>query len=152
MNVEQAGQKNRNGKMIVVLFCNVFYKCIEGKSGICLLLMMFIGDDWIGWLIWWLSISKRPLAKLCILMTLSNSTTYWNLKIKYMLDISIAPPLFTKTSWFTLKEELSRCHEWIGIVVARCDRIGLFEYCTVQDQLHSAWKGIIVDSVEVFCS
>jgi len=25
---------------------NVFYKCIEGKSGICLLLVMFIGEDW----------------------------------------------------------------------------------------------------------
>jgi hypothetical protein len=24
---------------------NVFYKCIEGKSGICLLLTMFIGED-----------------------------------------------------------------------------------------------------------
>jgi hypothetical protein len=25
---------------------NVFYKCIEGKSGICLLLAMSIGEDW----------------------------------------------------------------------------------------------------------
>ena len=25
---------------------NVFYKCSEGKSGICLLLEMFIGEDW----------------------------------------------------------------------------------------------------------
>jgi hypothetical protein len=25
---------------------NVFYKCIEGKLGICLLLAMFIGEDW----------------------------------------------------------------------------------------------------------
>jgi hypothetical protein len=25
---------------------NVFYKCIEGKSGICLLLAMLIGEDW----------------------------------------------------------------------------------------------------------
>jgi hypothetical protein len=24
----------------------VFYKCIEGKLGICLLLAMFIGEDW----------------------------------------------------------------------------------------------------------
>jgi hypothetical protein len=24
----------------------VFYKCIEGQSGICLLLAMFIGEDW----------------------------------------------------------------------------------------------------------
>ena len=32
--------------MNVVLFCNVFYKSIEGKSGICLLLAMSIGDDW----------------------------------------------------------------------------------------------------------
>jgi hypothetical protein len=23
-----------------------FYKCIEGKLGICLLLTMFIGEDW----------------------------------------------------------------------------------------------------------
>jgi len=25
---------------------NVFYKCIEGKLGICLLLAMFIAEDW----------------------------------------------------------------------------------------------------------
>jgi hypothetical protein len=25
---------------------NVFYKCIEGKLGICLLLAIFIGEDW----------------------------------------------------------------------------------------------------------
>jgi hypothetical protein len=25
---------------------NVLYKCIEGKSGTCLLLAMFIGEDW----------------------------------------------------------------------------------------------------------
>jgi hypothetical protein len=25
---------------------NVFYKCSEGKLGICLLLAMFIGEDW----------------------------------------------------------------------------------------------------------
>jgi hypothetical protein len=25
---------------------NVFYKCIEGTLGICLLLAMFIGEDW----------------------------------------------------------------------------------------------------------
>jgi hypothetical protein len=25
---------------------NVFYKCIEGKLGMCLLLAMFIGEDW----------------------------------------------------------------------------------------------------------
>jgi hypothetical protein len=25
---------------------NVFYKCIEGKSSICSLLAMFIGEDW----------------------------------------------------------------------------------------------------------
>ena len=39
------GQKNRNGKPIAVLFRNVFYECIEGKSGICSLLAMFIGGD-----------------------------------------------------------------------------------------------------------
>jgi hypothetical protein len=32
--------------LTTVLFCNVFYECIEGKSGIRLLLAMFIGDDW----------------------------------------------------------------------------------------------------------
>ena len=42
---EQASQKNRNGKTIVVLFLDVFYECIEGKPNICLLLAMFIGDD-----------------------------------------------------------------------------------------------------------
>ena len=29
-----------------VFFRNVFYECIEGKLGICLLLAMYIGDDW----------------------------------------------------------------------------------------------------------
>ena len=32
--------------MTTVLFCNVFNEYIEGKSCICLLLAMFIGDDW----------------------------------------------------------------------------------------------------------
>jgi len=32
--------------MTMVLFCNVFNECIEGKSGIFLLLAMFIGNDW----------------------------------------------------------------------------------------------------------
>ena len=41
-----ASQKNHNGKMTTILFRNDFYKCIEGKSGICLLLAMFIDDDW----------------------------------------------------------------------------------------------------------
>ena len=41
--VEQARQKNRNGKTIAVLF---HYECIEGKSGIWLLFVMCIGDDW----------------------------------------------------------------------------------------------------------
>ena len=41
----QIGQKNRNGKTTSVIFCNVFYECIEGNSGICLPLAMFIGDD-----------------------------------------------------------------------------------------------------------
>jgi hypothetical protein len=36
---EQVGQKNCNGK--TTIFC----KCIKGKSGICLLLPMFIGED-----------------------------------------------------------------------------------------------------------
>jgi hypothetical protein len=43
---EQAGQKNCNGKTIAVLFLNDFYECVEGKSGIYLLLTMFIGDEW----------------------------------------------------------------------------------------------------------
>jgi hypothetical protein len=43
---EQAGQKNCNGIATTVLFRNVFHECIEGKTGICLLLAMFIGDDW----------------------------------------------------------------------------------------------------------
>jgi hypothetical protein len=34
--VEHDCQKNRNGEMTVVFFCNVFYECIERKSGICL--------------------------------------------------------------------------------------------------------------------
>ena len=46
MTAEHARQKHRNGKMTVVFFRNVFYKCIEGKSSICLLLAMFIGDNW----------------------------------------------------------------------------------------------------------
>ena len=32
--------------MTDVLFRNVFYKCIEGKAGLSLLLAMSIGDDW----------------------------------------------------------------------------------------------------------
>jgi hypothetical protein len=44
--VELVGQENRNGKPIAVLFRNVSHECIEGKSGICLLLAMFIGGDW----------------------------------------------------------------------------------------------------------
>ena len=35
-----------NGKTIVILFCNVFYYCIEGKSSICFLLAMSTCDDW----------------------------------------------------------------------------------------------------------
>jgi hypothetical protein len=45
-SAEQAGQKNRNGKTIAVLFRNVFYARIKGKSGIFLLLAMSIGSDW----------------------------------------------------------------------------------------------------------
>ena len=29
-----------------ILFRNVFYNCIEGKLGICLLWVMFTDDDW----------------------------------------------------------------------------------------------------------
>ena len=32
--------------MTTILFGNVFYKCIEEKSSLYLLLVMFIGDDW----------------------------------------------------------------------------------------------------------
>ena len=46
MSAKRASQKNRNEKLTAVLFCNVFYECIEGKLVICLLLAMFIGDDW----------------------------------------------------------------------------------------------------------
>ena len=47
VTVEHAGQHNCNGKTIMaVLVLNVFYKCIEGKSGIRLLLAMFISDYW----------------------------------------------------------------------------------------------------------
>ena len=46
MTVEHAGQKNCNGKTMAVLVLHVFYKCIEGKSGIRLLLAMFISDHW----------------------------------------------------------------------------------------------------------
>jgi hypothetical protein len=34
------------GKRQQFFFRNVFYECVEGKSGICLLLAMSIGDDW----------------------------------------------------------------------------------------------------------
>jgi hypothetical protein len=61
----------------------------------------------IGWSILWSSISKRSMPKLWILMTLSKtlwgcqlneskslniwskSTTYWNLRINYTMDIPI---------------------------------------------------------------
>ena len=42
---KQAGQKNRNGKTIAALFRNIFCECIEGKSCICLLSAMSVGDD-----------------------------------------------------------------------------------------------------------
>ena len=44
--VEQVGQKNRNGKTTMVFFPLCFYECIEGKSCICLVLAISIGDDW----------------------------------------------------------------------------------------------------------
>jgi hypothetical protein len=40
---------------------NVSYKCIEGKLGICLLLAMFIGEDWMVDLI--IIYIKRIIAK-----------------------------------------------------------------------------------------
>jgi hypothetical protein len=43
---EQVGQRPPMGKSTTVLFCNVYYKCIEGKLGICLLLVMSTDDDW----------------------------------------------------------------------------------------------------------
>jgi hypothetical protein len=39
-------KRTTNGKLTTVLFCNVFYECIEGELAICLLLATFIGDDW----------------------------------------------------------------------------------------------------------
>jgi hypothetical protein len=39
--------KNCHGKSTTVLFCNLYKECIEGKLGICLLLVMSIDDDWI---------------------------------------------------------------------------------------------------------
>ena len=44
--IAKASQKNRNGKLTTVFFNNVFYEYIEGKSGIYLLLVMSIGNDW----------------------------------------------------------------------------------------------------------
>jgi hypothetical protein len=38
--------KNCNGKSTTVLFQNVYHECIEGKLGMCLLLVMYIDDDW----------------------------------------------------------------------------------------------------------
>jgi hypothetical protein len=38
--------KNYNGKSTTVLFRNVNYECIEGKLGICLLLVMSTDEDW----------------------------------------------------------------------------------------------------------
>ena len=36
---------NRNEKTIAALFRNIFCECIEGKSCICLLSAMSVGDD-----------------------------------------------------------------------------------------------------------
>jgi hypothetical protein len=47
-----------------------FYKCIEGKLGICLLLAMFIGEDWMVNLM--IIYIKKSLPKLWILMTISK--------------------------------------------------------------------------------
>ena len=30
----------------MVILCNVYYECIEGKLGICLLLVISIDNDW----------------------------------------------------------------------------------------------------------
>jgi hypothetical protein len=38
--------KNCNGKLTTILFCNVYYECIERKLGICLILVMSVDDDW----------------------------------------------------------------------------------------------------------
>jgi hypothetical protein len=49
---------------------NVFHKCIEGKSGICLLLAMFVGNYWMVNLM--IIYIKKIIAKALDLMTLSN--------------------------------------------------------------------------------
>ena len=61
VTVEQVGQKNHKKKTTIVIFCNVSYECIEGKSGICLLLAMFIGDDWMVYLM--IIYIKKTIAK-----------------------------------------------------------------------------------------
>ena len=98
MTTKQVGQKNSNGKTTTVNFCNVFYECIKKKSGICSLLTMFIGDDWMVDLMI-IYIEKATPKALNIndiikflwrcqldesksLNKWSNSTTYWNLKMK----------------------------------------------------------------------
>ena len=92
MTAEQAGQKNCNGKSITNLFHNVFYECFEGKLGICLLLTMSIGDDWmVDLMIIYIekTIVKGP--KHWIFTTFSKKL--WgcqlDLEIKYALDIFI---------------------------------------------------------------
>jgi hypothetical protein len=49
---------------------NVFYKCIEGKLGMCLLLAMFTGEDWMVNLM--IIYIKKIIAKTLDLMTLSK--------------------------------------------------------------------------------
>jgi hypothetical protein len=56
---------------------NVLYKCIEGKLGICLLLAIFIGEDWMVNLM--IIYITKIIAKALILMTLSKNL--WGCKL-----------------------------------------------------------------------
>jgi hypothetical protein len=56
---------------------NVLYKCIEGKLGICLLLAIFIGEDWMVNLM--IIYITKIIAKALILMTLSKKL--WGCKL-----------------------------------------------------------------------
>ena len=74
--------------MTLVCFQNVFYKCIEGKSSIYLLLAMSIGNDWMVDLM--IIYIEKTIAKgLDINDIIKENLWGWNLKIKYTLNISI---------------------------------------------------------------
>ena len=102
--------------MPIVLFWNVFYECIEGKLGICLLLAMSIDGDWmVNMMIIYI---KKTIAKVLdvndIIKFFMGMSAWWvqtsiNIKFnhllkfenKYTFDISILwgqPPIGSK-SW-----------------------------------------------------